>query len=72
MFGVPADALLILPGVAALVSASTTAAGVAVGWPARYSAAAPTTCGVAVDVPLIVLVAVSGQAYDDVMPTPGG
>jgi hypothetical protein len=45
---------------------------VAVGWPARYSAAAPTTCGVAVDVPLIVLVAVSGQAYDDVMPTPGG
>ena len=45
------------------------------GWrrrsPCRYSAATPVTCGVAIDVPLIVLVAVLLVYQAQVMPTPG-
>jgi hypothetical protein len=52
-------------------SAASTAAGVAVGFPCRYSAATPTTCGVAIDVPLIVLVAVALVYHADVMLEPG-
>ncbi len=37
----------------------------------RYSAAAPTTCGVAIEVPLIVLVAVSLVFQAEVMFEPG-
>ena len=37
----------------------------------RYNAAAPTTCGVAIDVPLMVLVAVELVFHADVMPEPG-
>ena len=38
---------------------------------ARISAAAPATCGVAIDVPLIVLVAVSLVFQAEVMLSPG-
>ena len=44
-----------------------TWAGEAVGFALRISAAAPATCGVAIDVPLIVLVAVSLVFQADVM-----
>ena len=52
-------------------SAACTWAGVAVGLSPRNSAAAPVTCGVAIDVPLIVFVAVSLAFQDEVMFTPG-
>src|SRR5690349_17538695 len=48
-----------------------TCAGESPGWPARYNAAAPATCGAAIDVPLIVLVAVSPVPQADVMLMPG-
>jgi hypothetical protein len=35
------------------------------------SAAAPVTCGVAIEVPLMVLVATALVFQDDVMPLPG-
>src|SRR5262245_24243440 len=55
LFGVLASpGLVILFTVALSVSAVPTCAGVASGWSARYSAAAPATCGVAIDVPLMV------------------
>ena len=53
------------------VSADATCAGVAEGFASRYSAAAPTTCGVAIEVPEIVFVAVGLVYHDDVMFTPG-
>src|SRR5690348_7590652 len=70
-FGEPEPGLVMWPVVALAIRALCTVAGLAVGWLARYSAAAPATCGVAIEVPLIVLVAVSLVAHDDVMPTPG-
>src|SRR5690606_35960511 len=39
-----------------LISAVATWLGVALGLPARYSAATPATCGDAIEVPLMVLV----------------
>ena len=51
--------------------AALTAAGGAAGVPCRTSAAAPATCGVAIDVPLIVFVAVSFVFQADVMLEPG-
>ena len=39
--------------------------------PCSTSAAAPVTCGVAIEVPLIVLVAVLDVYHDDVMLEPG-
>ena len=54
-----------------MVSAETTSAGVAAGFADRYSAAAPVTCGVAIDVPLMVFVAVFELYQSDVMLTPG-
>lgn len=69
--GDPVPALVTTPVVAAEVSALATWAGVYVGCAARISAAAPTTCGVAIDVPLIVLVAVLLVYQDDVMLVPG-
>src|ERR1700741_2954828 len=68
-FGEPAPAPVILSGVALPVSAVATSAGAASGWSARYSADAPTTCGVAIEVPLIVLLPPFSQL--DVMSTPG-
>ena len=47
--------------VALLISALAYGGGGADGLPSRYSAATPATCGVAIEVPLMVLVAVSGQ-----------
>ncbi len=41
------------------------------GWLASHSAAAPATCGVAIDVPLIVFDAVSLVFHADVMLVPG-
>ncbi len=35
--------------------AASTSAGVAVGLPCRYSRAAPAVCGVAIEVPLVVM-----------------
>src|ERR671933_2640624 len=40
-------------------------------WVCRYSAATPVVCGVAIEVPLIVLVAVSEVFHADVTLTPG-
>ena len=51
--------------------AAVTVAGEAVGFVSRNSAATPVTCGVAIDVPEIVLVAVSLVFHDDVMLLPG-
>jgi hypothetical protein len=57
------------PALALLVSAVCTCAGVAVGVTPKYNAAVPATCGVAIDVPLIVLVPPLSQS--DVTSTPG-
>src|SRR2546428_13886024 len=54
-----------------LRSASGPCCAVAVGLPWRYGAATPVTCGVAIDVPLIVFVDVSVSHHADVMFTPG-
>src|SRR6266571_2706295 len=62
---------LIRPGVAFPVSAAVTWAGVADGFVSRYRAAAPATCGVAIDVPLIVFVDWSPLFQSDVVFTPG-
>src|SRR3989441_11045162 len=62
---------LIFPGLALPISASCTWAGVADGLVSRYRAAAPATCGVAMDVPLMVLVARSPVSQSDVVFTPG-
>src|SRR5215467_16204885 len=51
--------------------AAVTVAGEAVGFVSRNSAATPVTCGVAIDVPEIVFVAVSLVFHDDVMLLPG-
>jgi len=58
------------PDVAFPLNADATAAGLAPVFDWRYSAATPTTCGVAIDVPLIVLVAVLLVYHADVMPLP--
>jgi hypothetical protein len=52
----PEPALFTTPGVAAPASADATALGDAPGFCARYSAAVPATCGVAIEVPLSVAV----------------
>ena len=59
------------PEVALPVSVAATVAGAAPGVPCSTSAAAPVTCGVAIEVPLIVLVAVSDVSHEDVMFWPG-
>src|SRR5215510_6611605 len=51
--------------------AAVTVAGEAVGFVSRNNAATPVTCGVAIDVPEIVLVAVSLVFHEDVMLLPG-
>src|SRR5713101_6252057 len=63
--------LMTTPRVVAAKSASLTCCGVAVGCSSRYSAATPVVWGAAIDVPLIVLVAVSLVFQADVMRTPG-
>jgi hypothetical protein len=54
-----------------LKSVVRTVAGDALGLPCRYWAATPAACGVAIEVPLIVLVAVLLVYHADVMLTPG-
>jgi hypothetical protein len=51
--------------------AAVTVAGEAVGLTSRNNAATPVTCGVAIDVPEIVFVAVSLVFHDEVMLLPG-
>ncbi len=70
-FGDPVPGLVTLPVVALPSSAVSTCAGVADVFVCKYSAAAPTTCGVAIDVPLIVLVAVALVDHAEVMLEPG-
>src|SRR5258708_27264117 len=59
------------PVVAFAVSAFMACAGVAEGFDCKYNATAPATCGVAIEVPLIVFVAVLLPIHADVMFTPG-
>jgi len=57
--------------VAAPSKLSSTFAGVADGLTPSSNAAAPATCGQAMEVPEIVLVAVSEVDQDEVMEVPG-
>ena len=57
--GEPGPASATAPGTALLTSASRTCCGVRFGFAASSSAAAPVTCGVAIEVPLITAVAES-------------
>lgn len=70
-FGVPAGTFVILFGVARLFRADCTDAGEVPGLAWRYNAAAPATCGVAIEVPEIVLVAVEEVYQVEVMEEPG-
>src|SRR5215470_5201799 len=70
-FGEPVPGLTMWLRVASLNIWDATCAGVRVGLAPRMSAAAPVTCGVAIDVPLMVLVAVSLVFHAEVMFTPG-
>ena len=69
--GEPVPAFVTLFGVELLMIAAVTVAGEALGFVSRNSAATPATCGVAIDVPEIVFVAVSLVFHDDVMLLPG-
>ncbi len=69
--GEPVPGLVTLPEVALLTRALRTVAGEALGLLWRYSAATPATCGVAIEVPLMVFVAVSLVFQAEVMLEPG-
>src|SRR5262245_58819585 len=69
--GEPVPGLPTLPEVPLLTSALRTCSGVAVGLRSRYSAAAPATCGEAIEVPLMVLVALVPVFQAEVMLSPG-
>ncbi len=71
MLGELVPALLTALLVAMLISALRTVVGEAVGLPCRYSAATPATCGVAIEVPLMILVAVVLVSQSDLIFTPG-
>ena len=68
-FGEPEPGLVTTLVVAVEVSADVIAAGAAPGLACSVSAAAPATCGDAIEVPLIVFVRPPVQV--DVMPEPG-
>src|SRR5690606_30427828 len=70
-FGEPVPGLVTTFWVASATSLSRICAGVQVGFAEAISAAAPATCGEAIDVPLMVLVAVLLLNQDEVIPTPG-
>ena len=53
------------------MTAAATVAGEAVGFVSRNNAATPATCGVAIDVPEMVFVAVSLVRQAEVMLLPG-
>ena len=69
--GEPVPAPVTLFGVELLMIAAATVAGEAVGFVSRNNAATPVTCGVAIDVPEIVFVAVSLVRQAEVMLLPG-
>src|SRR5690625_2910040 len=58
-------------GTAASTSDDAMSAGAASGEPSRSRAAAPATCGAAMDVPLMVSSAVSPPIQAEVMSEPG-
>src|SRR3954465_4640473 len=60
-----------MPLVVSAASPEATCAGDAPGLACRYSAATPTVCGVAMEVPLMVFVEVSVRNQSDVMFSPG-
>jgi hypothetical protein len=64
-------AFVTLPVVAFDVIVVATVDGLALGLPWRISAATPATCGEAIDVPLIVFVAVLLVDHADVIELPG-
>src|SRR5690348_2694434 len=70
-FGEPGPKLPTLFLLAICEIAEATRAGVLNGEPVRYSAATPATCGAAIEVPLIVLVAVLLPIQSEIMSTPG-
>jgi len=70
-FGEPLPAPEITFVVALLTSALRIVDAEADGFACLYSAAAPATCGEAIDVPLNVAVAVSELNHDDKIPDPG-
>lgn len=69
--GEPVPAEVTTPLVADRVSTDATPAGVSVGWAERIRAAIPATCGLAMDVPLMVLVAVLEVYQAEGMLLPG-
>ena len=60
-----------MPVVALFTSALRTVAGDAPVLPCKYSAATPATCGVAIEVPLMVFVALLLVYQADVIDEPG-
>lgn len=70
-FGDPTPALPTTPCVAWATSCAETAAGDKDGSLSNNRAAAPATCGAAMDVPLSSLEAVSLETPAERMPTPG-
>lgn len=70
-FGDPVPALVTTPGVAPATMASATPDGDIEGSASRCRAAIPATWGVAIEVPLTVLVAVSLVGHAEVIPDPG-
>src|SRR5512142_1609712 len=71
LFGEPAPGFVTRPVRAAASNAACTCGGVYAGCAARTSAAAPATCGEAIEVPLMVAVAVSLARPAETIPTPG-
>ena len=69
--GDPDPGLVTLFSVELLMIAEVTVAGEAVVFVSRKSAATPATCGAAIEVPEIVLVAVSLVLQEEVMLEPG-
>src|SRR5690606_14657370 len=69
--GEPLPGEVTTPVVAVETIASATCEGEAEGLACRYSAAAPATCGDAIEVPEIVLVALSEVYQAEVMLLPG-
>src|SRR5690606_13894925 len=70
-FGEPLPGLPTAPETEFASSAEVTWAGVAEGLSARYRAAAPATCGVAIEVLEMLLVALSPVCQAEVMDEPG-
>src|SRR5690606_31708954 len=69
--GEPEPGLVARPVVAAALTAEDTWDGDAEGLPCRYSATAPATCGDAIEVPLMLLVALLEVCHAEVIELPG-